>query len=81
MTDHAETIKLEEKSQVKSLILIPLERKLENIFIRAFHIDASFGELGGTSLDAMHALVSIREEIFEKMDRSILLGYPHRYKN
>jgi len=81
LTDHAETTKLEEKSQAKSLILTPLERKLENIFIWAFHIDASFGELGGTSLDAMHALVWIREEIFEKMDRSILFGYPQRYEN
>jgi acyl-coenzyme A synthetase/AMP-(fatty) acid ligase len=51
--------------------LSPLERKLENIFICAFTLKTSldilksFGELGGTSLVAMHALILIRQEIYE----------------
>jgi acyl-coenzyme A synthetase/AMP-(fatty) acid ligase len=49
------------------MVLSPLERKLDEIFIRAFHLDASpdvhisFGQLGGTSLGAMHALIIIRQ--------------------
>jgi hypothetical protein len=32
----------------------------------------SFGELGGTSLVAMHALILIRQEIYEQMEISLL---------
>ena len=52
------------------------------IFVQAFHLDAcpdmetSFGELGGTSLDAMHALITIRQKVFEKMDISLLFANP-----
>ena len=63
-------------------MLTPLEEKLAGIFVQAFHLDAmpdvdmSFGQLGGTSLGAMHALILIRKEIFEHMDISLLLLNP-----
>ena len=59
-----------------------LEKKLEDIFIRAFNFKTSpdvlksFGELGGTSLGAMHALILIRQELFEEMDISLLFSNP-----
>ncbi|CAF1504008.1 unnamed protein product, partial [Adineta ricciae] len=62
--------------------LSPLEKKLEDIFIRSFglktlpDVSKSFGELGGTSLGAMHALILIRQEIYEQMDISLLFANP-----
>ncbi|CAF3827398.1 unnamed protein product [Rotaria sp. Silwood1] len=66
----------------KLMILSPLEKKLQNIFFRAFRLNSipdvlvSFGHLGGTSLGAMRALILIRQEIFEKMDIGLLLSNP-----
>ncbi|CAF4257600.1 unnamed protein product [Rotaria socialis] len=67
---------------VTSRRLSPLERKLEDIFVRAFHlksspdVKSSFGQLGGTSLGAMFAVNLIRQEIFEKMDINLLFVNP-----
>ncbi|CAF1012539.1 unnamed protein product [Adineta steineri] len=63
-------------------ILSPLERKLQDIFSRAFHLDSlpdirmSFGQLGGTSLGAMRALIFIRQEVCEKIDFELLMKSP-----
>ena len=65
-----------------TMILSPLETRLRDIFVRAFHVndslnvELSFGEFGGTSLGAMNALIMIRNEIYEKMDISILFANP-----
>ncbi|CAF3771336.1 unnamed protein product [Rotaria magnacalcarata] len=67
---------------VTSRSVSPLERKLQEIFVRAFHLESSpdvkssFGQLGGTSLGAMFALNLIREEVFEKMDINLLFANP-----
>ncbi|UJR19788.1 hypothetical protein I4U23_022922 [Adineta vaga] len=59
-----------------------LEKKLEDIFVRAFTLKTSpdilksFGQLGGTSLGAMHALILIRQEIYEQIDISLLFANP-----
>jgi acetyltransferase-like isoleucine patch superfamily enzyme len=81
LSDTAKSIDSESQSRSETM-LSPLEKKLEDIFVRAFHLDASpdvevsFGQLGGTSLGAMHALIIIREEVFEKMDISLLFANP-----
>jgi acetyltransferase-like isoleucine patch superfamily enzyme/acyl carrier protein len=59
----------------------PLERRLQNIFAEALHIEVpninvSFAQLGGTSLDAMHILMLIRQEITAKVDIGVLLSNP-----
>jgi acetyltransferase-like isoleucine patch superfamily enzyme len=65
-----------------SIMLSTLERKLQDIFIQAFrlnsppNIQTPFGQLGGTSLGAMHALILIRQELFEKMDIRLLFENP-----
>ncbi|CAF0953041.1 unnamed protein product [Adineta steineri] len=64
------------------ITLSPLERKLQDIFFRAFRLDSppdiriSFGQLGGTSLGAMRALIFIRQEVSEKIDIGLLLKNP-----
>ncbi|CAF1004032.1 unnamed protein product [Rotaria sordida] len=68
--------------QQTTRILSSLERKLQDIFVRAFRlkslpdIENTFGQLGGTSLGAMHALNLIRQEVFEKMDIGLLFANP-----
>ncbi|CAF0760595.1 unnamed protein product [Rotaria sp. Silwood1] len=63
-------------------VLSSLERKLQDIFFRAFHlksipdVETTFGQLGGTSLGAMRALNIIRQEVFERMDIALLFGNP-----
>ena len=61
--------------------LTPLEQVLAAIFARAFHVDspnvnASFGQLGGTSIDAIFALSLIREEVYRNMEIGLLLENP-----
>ncbi|CAF1575222.1 unnamed protein product [Rotaria sordida] len=63
--------------QTDVILLTPLEEHLKCIFSKAFHnespnVNMSFGQLGGTSLDAIRALVLIRQEICTKY----LLGTP-----
>lgn len=56
------------------------ELKLQDIFMRAFglsllpDVETPFGELGGTSLDAMRALNLIRQEMTKKMDIGLLFA-------
>ncbi|CAF1262505.1 unnamed protein product [Rotaria sordida] len=57
--------------QTDVILLTPLEEHLKCIFSKAFHnespnVNMSFGQLGGTSLDAIRALVLIRQEICTK---------------
>ena len=64
-----------------SLPLTPLEQHLSRIFIESFHnqspdVNMSFGEMGGTSLDAMRALWLIRNQICVKIDASLLFTNP-----
>ncbi|CAF1264219.1 unnamed protein product [Adineta steineri] len=58
-----------------------LEEQLQVIFSQAFHIesprvDISFGQLGGTSLDAIHALTLIRQQVSNKVDIGLLFNNP-----
>ena len=81
LSEVAESIESERRSEPVR-ILSSLERRLEDIFIRTFRlnvcpdVEMSFGQLGGTSLGAMHALITIRQEVFEKMDISLLFANP-----
>ncbi|CAF1342580.1 unnamed protein product [Rotaria sordida] len=61
--------------------LTPLEEHLKCIFSKAFHnespnVNVSFGQLGGTSLDAIRAVVFIRQEICTKVDANLLFANP-----
>ncbi|UJR12901.1 hypothetical protein I4U23_017075, partial [Adineta vaga] len=58
-----------------------LEQQLQCIFSQAFHvesphIDISFGRLGGTSLNAMHAISLIRQHVSNKVDIDLLFANP-----
>ncbi|CAF3873590.1 unnamed protein product, partial [Adineta steineri] len=64
-----------------SMILTPLEEHLEHIFRKAFHndsfsVDMSFGQMGGTSLDAIRALSLIRQEICREVNVTLLFDNP-----
>ncbi|CAF1453706.1 unnamed protein product [Adineta ricciae] len=59
----------------------PLEEHLCRIFSEAFHnnspdVNMSFGQMGGTSLDAIKALWLIRKEISGKIDAVTLFSNP-----
>ncbi|CAF2966027.1 unnamed protein product [Rotaria sp. Silwood2] len=61
--------------------LTPLEEHLKRIFGKAFNSESlntntPFGQLGGTSLDAMRALALIRQEICAKVDAGLLFANP-----
>ncbi|CAF1133540.1 unnamed protein product [Adineta ricciae] len=61
--------------------LTPLEELLAAVFVRAFHVEAlnvnaSFGQLGGTSIDAIFALSLIRQEVYPNMEIGLLLENP-----
>ena len=63
------------------LPLTPLEEHLSRIFSESFHnespdVNVSFGQMGGTSLDAMRALWLIRKEIYMKIDAALLFANP-----
>ncbi|CAF4701288.1 unnamed protein product, partial [Rotaria sp. Silwood2] len=69
---------LNESDQV-SLTL--LEERLLSIFAKAFHVEspdvnASFGELGGTSLDAIVAVTMIREQVSKNVDIGLFSDNP-----
>jgi acetyltransferase-like isoleucine patch superfamily enzyme len=72
---------LEESMRIIT-ILSPLERKLADIFCRSFQLDemldieTPFGQLGGTSLGVMHALILIRQELCGKLDIGLLFANP-----
>ncbi|CAF1553562.1 unnamed protein product, partial [Adineta steineri] len=58
-----------------------LEQQLQDIFGQAFHIESPhveipFGQLGGTSLDAILALTLIRQQIWNKVDIGLLFTNP-----
>jgi hypothetical protein len=64
-----------------SLLLTPLEEHLRRIFSEVFHIESpnvnmSFGQIGGTSLDAIRALWHMRQEICNKIDAGLLFRNP-----
>jgi hypothetical protein len=61
--------------------LTPLEGHLQRIFSEAFHnespnVNMPFGQMGGTSLDAMRALWLIRQEICLDIDAAVLFANP-----
>ncbi len=61
--------------------LTPLEEHIRRIFSEAFHNESpnvamSFGQMGGTSLDAIRAIWLIRQEIYSKMDAGVLFANP-----
>ena len=63
------------------LPLTPLEEHLSRIFSESFHnespdVNVSFGQMGGTSLDAMRALWLIRKEIYMKIYAALLFANP-----
>jgi non-ribosomal peptide synthetase-like protein len=65
----------------ESLPLTSLEEQLRGVFIEAFHIESpdihmSFGQMGGTSLDAIRALWLIRQEVCTKIDAGLLFSNP-----
>ncbi|CAF3917459.1 unnamed protein product [Rotaria sordida] len=67
--------------QTDGIPLTSLEAHLQRIFSEAFHnespnVNMPFGQLGGTSLDAMRALVLIRQEIRTKVDANLLFANP-----
>ncbi|CAF1335218.1 unnamed protein product [Didymodactylos carnosus] len=59
-----------------------LEDKIKEIFIEAFHlnstaninINASFGILGGTSMDAMKIVTLIREQLYPQIEIGLLFS-------
>ncbi|CAF4091083.1 unnamed protein product, partial [Adineta steineri] len=58
-----------------------VEQQLQKIFSQAFRvesppIDVSFGQLGGTSLDAIHALTLIRQQVHTNIDIGLLFANP-----
>ncbi|CAF4024647.1 unnamed protein product, partial [Adineta steineri] len=58
-----------------------LEQQLQNIFSQAFHIESPpievpFGQLGGTSLNAILALTLIRQQICTNIDILLLFSNP-----
>ncbi|CAF1551551.1 unnamed protein product, partial [Adineta steineri] len=64
-----------------NLPLTRLEQQLQDIFSQIFRVesaavDTSFNQLGGTSLDMMHALTLIRREICKEADIRLLLTNP-----
>ncbi|CAF4498285.1 unnamed protein product, partial [Rotaria sp. Silwood2] len=73
---------MDSSSDDESFLLSPLEKKLQDIFIRTLQLKKApdvrmpFGQLGGTSLGAMHALMFIREELYDRMDISVLFANP-----
>ncbi|CAF1631889.1 unnamed protein product, partial [Didymodactylos carnosus] len=62
----------------------PIEEKIKEIFIEAFHLnsttninlDASFGTLGGTSMDAMKAVTLIRQQLYPQIEIGLLYSNP-----
>ncbi|CAF1459834.1 unnamed protein product, partial [Adineta steineri] len=72
---------LTNSNQTDLILLAPLEEHLQRIFSDAFHkespnVDISFGQMGGTSLDAMRALWLIRQQICTKIDVGLLFVNP-----
>jgi acetyltransferase-like isoleucine patch superfamily enzyme len=70
-----------ETDETDTLLLTPLEEHLRLIFSEAFHnnspqVNVSFGRMGGTSLDAIRALLLIRQQICAKIDAGILFANP-----
>ncbi|CAF4666490.1 unnamed protein product [Rotaria socialis] len=69
------------KSHHDDVPLTPLEQQLQDIFSQAFqlkapNVEAAFGQLGGTSLNAMLALTLIRQQISTKVDISLIFANP-----
>ncbi|CAF1461134.1 unnamed protein product [Rotaria sordida] len=67
--------------QTDGIPLTSLEEHLQRIFGEAFHnespnVNMTFGQLGGTSLDVIRALVLIRQEICTKVDVRLLFSNP-----
>jgi acetyltransferase-like isoleucine patch superfamily enzyme len=61
--------------------LTALEEHLRRIFSEIFHnespnVTMSFGQMGGTSLDAIRAIWRIRQEVYDKMDAALLFANP-----
>ena len=61
--------------------LTELEERLVSVFAQAFHVEspnvnASFGQLGGTSLDAIVALSMIREQVCKTVGIGLLYENP-----
>jgi acetyltransferase-like isoleucine patch superfamily enzyme len=61
--------------------LTPLEEQLLSIFAQAFHVNSpnvnvSFGQLGGTSLDAVTALSMIRQQVYGNVGIGVLYDNP-----
>ncbi|CAF1407647.1 unnamed protein product [Adineta steineri] len=58
-----------------------VERQLQKIFSQAFHvefppIEVPFGQLRGTSLDAIHAFTLIRQQLCTNIDIGLLFTNP-----
>ncbi|CAF1342732.1 unnamed protein product [Rotaria sordida] len=67
--------------QTDVIPLTPLEEHLQRIFSEAFHnespnVNMPFGQLGGTSLDVIRALMLIQQEICTKVDVGLLFANP-----
>ncbi len=68
-------------SSTRQLPLTPLEEHLHRIFSESFYnespdVNMSFGQMGGTSLDAMRVLWVIRKEICMNINASLLFANP-----
>ncbi|CAF3778139.1 unnamed protein product [Rotaria sp. Silwood1] len=64
-----------------SMTLTPLEERIRSIYAKAFHnerpnVNVAFGQMGGTSLDAIQALSLIRQQICKSVDATILFANP-----
>ncbi|CAF4565110.1 unnamed protein product [Rotaria socialis] len=73
--------KLRYSDTTSMIISSPLETQIQSIFSRVLGkespaINVSFGQLGGTSLDAIRIVSIIREEIHENVNIGILLSNP-----
>ncbi|CAF4289989.1 unnamed protein product [Rotaria sp. Silwood2] len=73
-----ETVRVQRSIRLPSTLL---EEQLQTIFVNAFHLSQdvidvtkSFSQLGGTSIGVMRALFTIRKEVYEKMEISLLLS-------
>ncbi|CAF3805455.1 unnamed protein product [Adineta steineri] len=72
------SIAIDHSSNVPSTAL---EQQLQQIFSQVFHIespplDIPLGQLGGTSLDAIRALILIRQQVYTNTDISFLFTNP-----
>ncbi|CAF1439366.1 unnamed protein product [Adineta ricciae] len=67
--------------QSDSMLLTPLEKDLQCIFSEVFddelpNLNMSFTEMGGTSLNVLHMIYLIRQQLGIEIDATLVFNYP-----